>query len=282
MKTYLALLEKILIEGAESKDRTGTGTSSLFSESLKFDLQEGFPLVTTKFVNYKAVLAELLWFVQGFTNISMLDSQIWNEWATERGSVGPMYGSQWRNWLGKPCIWENEIYYEIIDQLADVIKNIQSNPFSRRHVVTAWNPTYLPKENISPQQNVLDGNMALAPCHKDFQFYVRNGELSLHWNQRSVDVFLGLPFNIASYATLLIMVSNLCNLKPKILSFHGVDVHLYNNHRIQATTQILRKPKSLSKLIVNPAVKDINSYTTKDFALENYLHHEKLSGKISI
>lgn len=280
MKQYLELLDKVLTTGINSEDRTGTGTLSLFSESLKFDLEEGFPLITTKFVNYNAILAELLWFISGSMNTNILDSKIWNEWQFE-GSIGPMYGSQWRHWAGEPEQWENEIVYEVHDQLDDVIENIKTTPYSRRHVVSAWNVPYLPDESISPQENVRAGKMALAPCHHFYQFYVRRGELNLHFSMRSTDIFLGLPFNIASYATLLIMVAKLTGLKPKILSYHCVDLHLYKNHIEQAKEQLTRKPYDFPELIVDSR-NNIDDFIKEDFHLENYVHHPKLYGKISV
>lgn len=280
MQQYLDLLDKILHEGIPSDDRTGTGTLSLFSESLKFDLNEGFPLVTTKFVNYDAVLAELLWFISGDQRIDNLSTKIWDAWAHEN-RVGPMYGYQWRKWLSEPELWEGEIVYNFIDQLADVIENIKNNPSSRRHVVSAWNTAYLPDESLSPQQNVIDGKMALAPCHHFFQFYVRNGELNLHFSMRSTDVFLGLPFNIASYATLLMMVAQLTGLKPRILSYHGVDIHLYINHIEQAKEQLLREPKGLPTLEIQE-MPTLDQYTKWAFKLKDYEYHPKLYGKISV
>lgn len=267
MRNYLELLNKIVCEGIPSDDRTGTGTLSLFSESLKFDLDEGFPLVTTKYVNYKAVLAELLWFIDGNYNTNTLDSKIWEEWQ-HKGSIGPMYGAQWRAWDG-------------IDQLGEVIKNIKLNPYSRRHVVSAWNTKHLPDEYISPQDNVKNGKMALAPCHHVYQFYVRNSELNLHFNMRSTDIFLGLPFNLASYATLLMMVAQLTGLKPRILSYHGVDIHLYNNHIEQAKEQLKREPLPLPTLEIK-ARPTIDHFRKEDFTLHDYQHHPKLYGKISV
>jgi thymidylate synthase len=278
MNNYINLLKKILKEGIPSDDRTGTGTLSLFSESLKFDLNDGFPLVTTKYTNFDAILAELLWFISGATNIKTLDSKIWNEWATEEGEIGPMYGYQWRNWRG--FMPEDGSDHDI-DQLAEVIRNIKNNPYSRRHVVSAWNVSELPEEEFSPQENVENFRMALAPCHHFFQFYVRNGELNLHFNMRSNDVFLGLPFNIASYAILLMIVADLTDLKPRILSYHGVDVHLYKNHIEQVKTQITREPKSLPTLYIHHR-DNIDHYSKEDFILADYKHHPKLIGKISI
>lgn len=271
MKNYLTLLEEILLEGVERDDRTGTGTLSLFSKSLKFDLDKGFPIVTTKFVNYNAVLAELLWFITGSTNINDFNSKIWNEWATEDGEIGPMYGTQWRNWNGLN-----------IDQLANVIEDIKNNPFSRRHVVSAWNVEVLPSEKRTPQENVELKYMALAPCHHFYQFWVNKNELNLHFSMRSVDTFLGMPFNIASYATLLMMVAQLTGLKPKLLSFHGVDVHLYKNHLEQANTQLDRKPYVLPELMIDESVKHINDFKKEHFMLCEYTHHPRLEGKISV
>jgi len=280
MKQYLKLLDKVLKEGIDSEDRTGTGTLSLFSESLKFDLTEGFPLITTKFVNYDAIVKELLWFISSNIDTDTLGSKIWNEWQVD-GSIGPMYGKQWRYWQGIPEIWEDEIFYVVHDQLSEVIENLRNNPYSRRHVVSAWNTAYLPDESISPQDNVRCGKMALAPCHHFFQFYVRGNQLSLHFSMRSTDIFLGLPFNIASYATLLTMVADLLGLEPKILSYHGVDVHLYKNHIEQAKEQLTRKPKELPTLTIDMK-NDIDDYTIDDFHLEGYTHHPKLYGKISV
>ena len=265
MKQYIDLLKKILDNGTVGDDRTGTGTISIFSDTLKFNMEDGFPLVTTKYINYKAVLNELLWFISGSKNIFDLDSKIWDAWATDDGDIGPMYGYQWNKH----------------NQLDNVIENIKSNPYSRRLIVSAWNVSYLPNEKLSPQDNVKKGKMSLAPCHKDFQFYVRNGKLSLHWNQRSVDAFLGLPFNIASYATLLIMVSKLTGLKPHLLTFHGVDIHIYMNHMDQVRKQIEKKTLPLSDLHVKDK-KNIHKYKYEDFELINYEHHSKLPGKISV
>ena len=269
MRQYLYLLRKVLENGTKTKDRTGTGTMSIFSEMLKFDLAEGFPLVTTKKVNYNAVLNELLWFIRGSENINDLDSKIWNEWATEGGNVGPMYGSQWRRWDGS------------IDQLNIVINNIANIPYSRRHIVSAWNAADLPDESISPQDNVLNNKMALAPCHKDFQFYIRNNKINLHWNQRSVDAFLGLPFNIASYATLLIMVAKIFDYELGILSFHGVDIHIYNNHIEQVRKQLERETLKLPILNVKTRL-NIDDYCFNDFQLTNYKPHDAIYGKISV
>ncbi|MCP3899174.1 MAG: thymidylate synthase [Desulfobacteraceae bacterium] len=268
MKNYLKLLDKILTYGIPSEDRTGTGTLSLFSESLKFDMSKGFPIVTTKYVNYDAVLKELLWFISGDTNINNLDSKIWNEWATESGSIGPMYGYQWRNWDG-------------IDQLKETIINLKVNPYSRRHVISAWNVRNLPYEGVKPQVNVDNGKMALAPCHHFYQFYVRQGKLNLHFSMRSTDAFLGLPFNIASYATLLIMVSNLVGLTPGILSYHGVDIHLYMNHIEQVKEQLSRESFELPHLHVC-STDSIDNYTADMFTLIDYRYHPKLYGKISV
>lgn len=278
MKQYLELLDKVLYHGIKSEDRTGTGTLSLFSETLKMDLKEGFPLLTTKFVNYEAVLNELLWFIGGHTNITTLNSKIWDQWATMDGDIGPMYGAQWRNWEGQKH--ESGLNFSI-DQLAHTIENIKNRPYSRRHVISAWNPAYLPNEQMNPRINVLEGNMALAPCHHFYQFYVRNGELNLHFSMRSTDVFLGLPFNIASYATLLIMVANLTGLKPRMLSYHGVDVHLYKNHIEQAKEQLSRTPYDLPHLHICTS-EDIDSYTRDMFTIMDYQYHDKIYGAISV
>ena len=226
MRNYLNLLEDILENGCQRGDRTGTGTRSVFGRQLRFDLSKGFPLVTTKRVHIPSVVHELLWFIKGDTNVKYLQEngvKIWNEWATENGDLGPIYGNQWREWKSPKG--------KVIDQLSEVVEQIKKNPYSRRHIVSAWNPADLPDETMSPQENVEAGQMALAPCHTLFQFYVANNKLSLQLYQRSCDVFLGLPFNIASYALLTHMVAEQCDLEVGDFVWSGGDTHLYSNRR---------------------------------------------------
>jgi len=264
MKTYLSLLEKVLHEGEEKGDRTGTGTKSLFGHQLRYDLQKGFPLLTTKKVYFKAVIHELLWFLSGDTNIKYLSDnkvRIWNEWADENGDLGRVYGAQWRSWQ-KPS-------GEKIDQIADVVKSIKENPNSRRHLVVAFNPGELDQ-------------MALPPCHAFFQFYVANGKLSCQLYQRSADIFLGVPFNIASYAALTMMMAQVCGLAPGEFVHTFGDVHLYNNHIEQAKLQLTREPKVLPQLILNQSIKNIFDFTFEDFELVGYDAHPKIAAEVSI
>jgi len=264
MKTYLSLLEKVLHEGEEKGDRTGTGTKSLFGHQLRYDLQKGFPLLTTKKVYFKAVIHELLWFLSGDTNIKYLSDnkvRIWNEWADENGDLGRVYGAQWRSWQ-KPS-------GEKIDQIADVVKNIKENPNSRRHLVVAFNPGELDQ-------------MALPPCHAFFQFYVANGKLSCQLYQRSADIFLGVPFNIASYAALTMMMAQVCGLAPGEFVHTFGDVHLYNNHIEQAKLQLTREPKKLPNLILNQSITDIFDFKFEDFELVGYDAHPKIAAEVSI
>jgi len=264
MKTYLSLLEKVLHEGEEKGDRTGTGTKSLFGHQLRYDLQKGFPLLTTKKVYFKAVIHELLWFLSGDTNIKYLSDnnvRIWNEWADENGDLGRVYGAQWRSWQ-KPN-------GEKIDQIADVVKSIKENPNSRRHLVVAFNPGELDQ-------------MALPPCHAFFQFYVANGKLSCQLYQRSADIFLGVPFNIASYAALTMMMAQVCGLAPGEFVHTFGDVHLYNNHVEQAKLQLTRDPKPLPQLILNQSVTNIFDFKFEDFELVGYDAHPKIAAEVSI
>jgi thymidylate synthase len=252
MQTYLDLLRHVLEHGARKEDRTGTGTLSVFGYQMRFDLAERFPLLTTKKVHTKSVIHELLWFLQGSTNVKYLQENgvtIWDEWADARGELGPVYGAQWRSWQAPDG--------RTIDQLRDVVEQIRRNPDSRRLVVTAWNPADLPK-------------MALAPCHALFQFYVANGRLSCQLYQRSADVFLGVPFNIASYALLTLMVAQVTNLKPGEFIHTLGDAHLYLNHLEQARLQLTRKPRPLPVLRLNPEVKDLFGFRYEDFTLEGY------------
>jgi thymidylate synthase len=252
MQTYLDLLRHVLEHGARKQDRTGTGTLSVFGYQMRFDLSERFPLLTTKKVHTKSVIHELLWFLQGSTNVKYLQEHgvtIWDEWADARGELGPVYGAQWRSWQAPDG--------RSIDQLRDVVEQIRRNPDSRRLVVSAWNPADLPK-------------MALAPCHALFQFYVANGRLSCQLYQRSADVFLGVPFNIASYALLTLMVAQVTGLKPGEFVHTLGDAHLYLNHIEQARLQLARKPRPLPVMRLNPEVKDLFGFRYEDFTLEGY------------
>ncbi len=264
MEQYLELLQHILKNGVEKTDRTGTGTKSCFGYQLRFDLQHGFPLVTTKKLHLKSIIYELLWFLKGATNISYLKQNgvsIWNEWADEKGELGPVYGKQWRSWQGADG--------SVVDQIAGVIDQIKNNPDSRRLIVSAWNVTDLPE-------------MALMPCHVLFQFYVAEGKLSCQLYQRSADVFLGVPFNIASYALLTLMVAQVCHLKPGDFIHSFGDVHIYNNHMDQVSLQLSRKPFALPTLKLNPAIKNINDFTFEDFNLENYQFHPAIKAPVAI
>src|SRR5580765_6083247 len=264
MQQYLDLLRYILDHGVEKSDRTGTGTKSCFGYQLRFDLQQGFPLVTTKKLHLKSIIYELLWFLKGETNIAYLKEHgvsIWNEWADENGELGPVYGKQWRSWEGA--------YEKIVDQVSDLIKQIKTNPDSRRLIVSAWNVAELPK-------------MALMPCHVLFQFYVAEGRLSCQLYQRSADVFLGVPFNIASYALLTLMVAQVTGLKPGEFVHTLGDAHLYLNHLEQARLQLSRKPRPLPVMRLNPAVKDIFAFQYQDFTLENYQAHAGIKAPIAV
>jgi len=265
MKQYLDLLKDVLENGKSKEDRTGTGTSSVFGRQMRFDLSEGFPLLTTKKLHTRSIIHELLWFLKGSTNIEYLTEngvRIWNEWATEEGDLGPLYGKQWRSWA---CPDGSSV-----DQISDLIEKIKTTPHSRRLIVSAWNPAFLPDESISPQENVKQGRMALPPCHTLFQFYVRDGELSCQLYQRSADIFLGVPFNIASYAMLTHMVAQVCDLKARDFVHTFGDLHLYSNHIDQAHEQLARTPRSLPEFKLNPDVKNIFDFTYGDFEILNY------------
>jgi thymidylate synthase len=264
MEQYQQLLQHILDTGTQKHDRTGTGTISCFGYQMRFDLQKGFPLVTTKRLHLKSIIYELLWFLNGDTNVQYLKDNgvsIWNEWANEEGDLGPVYGKQWRGWQGANG--------EVIDQISDVIHQIKNNPDSRRLIVSAWNVAELPK-------------MALMPCHTLFQFYVADGKLSCQLYQRSADVFLGVPFNIASYALLTMMVAQVCNLQVGDFVHSFGDVHLYNNHIAQAELQLTRVPYDLPTMKLNPEVKDIFGFKIEDFTLENYQHHPHIKAPVAV
>jgi len=277
MKQYLDLLDKILKEGVQKGDRTGSGTLSFFGHQMRFNLQQGFPLVTTKKVHLKSIIHELLWFLKGDTNIAYLKQhgvKIWDAWADEEGELGPVYGHQWRSW---PTPEGGSI-----DQIATIIKQLKETPNSRRIIVSAWNVADLPDESISPQDNVKNNKMALPACHAFFQFYVANGKLSCQLYQRSCDTFLGLPFNIASYALLTHMVAQQADLEAGDFIWTGGDVHLYLNHQQQAQLQLSREPYALPKLSIKRKPESIFDYRYEDFEVEGYQAHEHIKGTISI
>lgn len=277
MKPYLALLSHILDHGVAKGDRTGTGTRSVFGYQMRFDLQEGFPMVTTKKLHLKSIIHELLWFLNGDTNNRYLQDngvRIWDEWATETGDLGPIYGKQWVSWE-KPN-------GETINQIAEVIQTLKTNPNSRRMLVSAWNPADLPDESMSPQQNVKEGRMALATCHAFFQFYVADGRLSCQLYQRSADTFLGVPFNIASYALLTHMIAQQTGLDVGEFIWTGGDVHLYNNTLEQAQLQLTRTPYPLPKLTIKRQPDSIFDYQFDDFEIENYQSHPHIKAQVSV
>lgn len=264
MKQYQELLQKIIAEGSKKTDRTGTGTLSIFGHQMRFDLAEGFPLLTTKKLHLKSIIHELLWFLQGDTNVGYLQEhgvRIWNEWADENGELGPVYGKQWRSWT--------KTNGEVVDQIAQVIEQIRNTPDSRRLIVSAWNVGELDE-------------MALPPCHLLFQFYVADGRLSLQLYQRSADTFLGIPFNIASYALLLMMVAQVCDLEVGEFVHTTGDTHLYLDHLEQAHTQLQRTPRSLPRMLLNPAVKNIFDFRYEDFQLVDYDPHPHIAAKVSV
>ena len=264
MQAYLDLVKHILENGTDKSDRTGTGTRSVFGYQMRFDLSEGFPMVTTKKLHLRSIIHELLWFLKGETNIKYLKDNgvsIWDEWADENGELGPVYGKQWRSWTGADG--------KTHDQIIDLIQQIKKNPDSRRLIVSAWNVAELP-------------NMALMPCHTLFQFYVADGKLSCQLYQRSADVFLGVPFNIASYALLTMMVAQVCDLQLGDFVHTFGDVHLYNNHFEQAQLQLTRTPYPLPKMKINPDVKDIFGFTFEDFTLEGYQSHPAIKAPVAV
>jgi len=274
VKQYLDLVQHISTHGAEKTDRTGTGTKSVFGYQMRFDLSEGFPLVTTKKIHVKSVIHELLWFLKGSTNIDYLQEngvRIWNEWADENGNLGPVYGHQWRNWNS-----------EGIDQIEMVIDSLKTNPDSRRMLVSAWNPSVLPDATFSFAENVKNNKAALPPCHAFFQFYVADNKLSCQLYQRSADVFLGVPFNIASYALLTMMVAQVCGYEAGDFIHSFGDVHIYSNHQEQIKEQLSRTPKPLPIMKLNPEVKNIFDFTYEDFELLNYDPHPLIKGKVAI
>lgn len=264
MKQYLDLLQRILDEGEFRADRTGTGTLSVFGHQMRFDLSEGFPLVTTKKVHLKSIIYELLWFLKGSTNVSYLQEhgvRIWNEWARPDGELGPIYGYQWRSWPDGSG--------GFVDQIANVVADIKANPYSRRHIVSAWNVAYIDQ-------------MQLPPCHILFQFYVASGRLSCQLYQRSGDCFLGVPFNIASYALLTMMVAQVTGLEPGHFVHTLGDAHIYSNHIEQVRLQLSRQPYPLPQMKLNPGVKSIDDFVYDDFVLENYVAHPHIKGEVSV
>ena len=274
MKQYLDLVKEVLENGNQKGDRTGTGTKSIFGHQLRFDLSKGFPMITTKKLHLKSIIHELLWFINGDTNISYLNEngvKIWNEWANKDGDLGPVYGYQWRNWNG-----------DEIDQIKDLIITLKSNPNSRRMLVSAWNPSVLPDTSKSFEENVADGKAALPPCHAFFQFYVNNGKLSCQLYQRSADVFLGVPFNIASYALFTMMIAQVCGYQAGDFVHTFGDAHIYNNHIEQVKLQLSRDTRTLPKMEINPEIKSIFDFKFEDFKLVDYDPHPHIKGAVAI
>ena len=274
MKQYQDLLKYIKENGVEKKDRTGTGTISVFGYQMKFDLKKGFPLVTTKKLHLRSIIYELIWFINGGTNINYLNDNgvsIWDEWADEKGDLGPIYGAQWRNWNN-----------DGVDQLKDVISSLKENPSSRRMIVTAWNPNIIPNTTKTFSENVKEGKAALPPCHAFFQFYVADNKLSCQMYQRSADVFLGVPFNIASYALLTFMIAQVCELEVGEFVHTLGDAHIYLNHLEQVDLQLSRDPLELPKLKLNPIIKSIEDFKYEDVEILDYKFHPPIKGKISI
>jgi len=274
MQQYLDLVKHVLETGAQKGDRTGTGTKSVFGYQMRFDLSEGFPMVTTKKLHLKSIVYELLWFLNGDTNIKYLNDngvKIWDEWADENGNLGPVYGAQWRNWDGRE-----------IDQITELIDTLKTNPNSRRMLVSAWNPRVLPDTTQSFADNVAEGKVALPPCHAFFQFYVSDGKLSCQLYQRSADIFLGVPFNIASYALFTMMIAQVCGYEPGDFIHTFGDAHIYNNHMEQLELQLSREPKPLPKMVLNPEVKNIFDFKFEDFTLENYEPHPHIKGAVAV
>ena len=274
MKQYHDLVKHVLENGTQKGDRTGTGTISVFGYQMRFDLSEGFPMVTTKKLHLKSIIHELLWFLKGDTNIAYLQGngvKIWDAWADENGNLGPVYGHQWRNWNS-----------EEIDQITELIETLKTNPNSRRMLISAWNPSVLPDTTVSFSENVANGKAALPPCHAFFQFYVSDGKLSCQLYQRSADIFLGVPFNIASYALFTMMVAQVCGFEAGEFIHTFGDAHIYNNHIEQVNLQLSREPRKLPIMKLNPDVKNIFDFTFDDFTLEGYEPHEHIKGAVSV
>ncbi len=274
MKQYLELVKHVLKNGDYKGDRTGTGTKSVFGYQMRFDLNNGFPLVTTKKLHIKSIIHELLWFIRGETNIKYLTDngvKIWDAWADESGNLGPVYGSQWRNWNN-----------EKIDQISQLIELIKNNPESRRMLVSAWNPSVLPDTKKSFSENVMNGKAALPPCHAFFQFYVSNNKLSCQLYQRSADIFLGVPFNIASYALFTHMIAHVCDLDVGDFVHTFGDAHIYSNHTDQISMQLSRSPRKLPRLNIKRKVDSIFDFKFEDFEIINYDPHPHIKGKVSV
>ena len=277
MQTYLQFLSDILQNGTRKGDRTGTGTVSLFGYQMRFNLADGFPAITTKKLHLRSIIHELLWFIKGETNIAYLKENgvsIWDEWADDNGDLGPIYGAQWRNW---PTPDGGHI-----DQLSLLLDDLKDNPDSRRHLITGWNPSVLPDERISPKDNATAGKQALPPCHTLFQFHVANGRLSCQLYQRSGDAFLGVPFNIASYALFTMMIAQVCDLEPGDFIHTLGDAHIYLNHMDQVHTQLQRKPFPLGTMHLNPEVKSLFDFKFEDFELRGYQSHEMIRAPIAV
>ncbi|AGH47041.1 thymidylate synthase [Paraglaciecola psychrophila] len=277
MQQYLQLMRHVLDTGVKKEDRTGTGTLSVFGYQMRFDLNAGFPLVTTKKCHMRSIIHELLWFLKGETNIAYLSEnnvKIWDGWATDDGELGPVYGKQWRSWEG--------VDGQVIDQISELVQQIKTNPDSRRLIVSAWNPAVLPDTSFSPKENAEQGKQALPPCHTMFQFYVLEGKLSCQLYQRSGDIFLGVPFNIASYALLTMMLAQVCNLQLGDFIHTLGDAHLYVNHLEQASLQLTREPYPLPKMIINPSIHDIFAFGINDFELKDYQAHDHIKALVAI
>ena len=274
MRQYLDLVKHVLDNGELKEDRTGTGTKSVFGYQMRFNLDDGFPMVTTKKLHLKSIIYELLWFLKGDTNIKYLQEngvKIWDAWADSNGDLGPVYGFQWRNWNN-----------DGIDQISNLINDLKNNPSSRRHLISAWNPSVLPDTLKSFEANVANGKAALPPCHAFFQFHVINGKLSCQLYQRSADIFLGVPFNIASYSLLTIMIAQVCDLKVGDFIHTFGDAHIYSNHFDQMKLQLTREPRKLPTLKVNKKIKSIFDFKYEDFVLEDYNPHPHIKGKVAV
>ena len=277
MQQYLELMRHVLDTGVQKEDRTGTGTLSVFGYQMRFDLNAGFPLVTTKKCHMRSIIHELLWFLRGDTNIAYLTDnnvKIWDGWATDDGELGPVYGKQWRSWEGTDG--------HVIDQISELVEQIKTNPDSRRLIVSAWNPAVLPDTCFSPKENAEQGRQALPPCHTMFQFYVLEGKLSCQLYQRSGDIFLGVPFNIASYALLTMMLAQVCDLQLGDFIHTLGDAHLYVNHLEQANLQLTRQPYPLPKMIINSSIDDIFAFKINDFELDDYQAHKHIKAPVAI
>ena len=274
MRQYLDLVKHVLENGELKEDRTGTGTKSVFGYQMRFNLSDGFPMVTTKKLHLKSIIYELLWFLSGDTNIKYLKDNgvnIWNAWDDTNGDLGPVYGFQWRNWNN-----------DGIDQISNLINDLKNNPSSRRHLISSWNPSVLPDTSKSFETNVANGKAALPPCHAFFQFHIINGKLSCQLYQRSADIFLGVPFNIASYSLLTLKIAQVCDLQPGDFIHTFGDAHIYSNHFDQMKLQLTREPRKLPTIKINNEVKNIFDFKFEDFILENYDPHPHIKGKVAV